>query len=70
MSDTEPVELLVDYLWHTEMSMLINDAGAGDVWLPLSQIEFEPGDNIEDLMRGDTITIFAPEWLAKKNDLI
>lgn len=53
----------------TSMAICVREEGKlRDVWLPLSLIEVRA--RLNDLDRGDTVTILAPEWLLEREGLI
>ncbi len=70
MRNEELVEICVQYITHTESAILIQDPGAGGVWIPLSTVSLDNGDDIGEFERGETITLFVEEWQAKEKDLI
>jgi hypothetical protein len=60
MIDVEDLEFL-----HETDSAILVECDGEEVWLPLSQIEWDG-----DAERGDTITVSMPEWLAEDKGLI
>ena len=59
----EPVEVDIEVIRKTHAAVLVN-CRAGEVWLPLSQIEYET------LHEGDYATVSIPEWLAVEKGLV
>lgn len=59
---------LVDLALHldheTDAAILVSDDGEKKVWLPKSQVEFEPD------ARGDGVTVTLPQWLAEEKRLV
>jgi hypothetical protein len=78
MSDNREVEVSVDFITHTDMAVLVTDGGERDaVWLPkslISDVDYTDtrpdAEDWDDLVRGDTITVTIPEWLALDRGLI
>jgi hypothetical protein len=60
---SEDIEIECEVLRETEAAYLIHD-GNTEAWIPKSQIS----DISEGL--GQITSIFIPEWLAEKNDLL
>ncbi len=52
----------------TERAVCVREEREGDdIWLPLSQIEF---DDLADYERGERIELWGPEWLFESKGLI
>lgn len=62
---TELVEIVAVLLRETEGAYLISDTGEEDntVWLPKSKVTITN-------LKGNTVTVLLPEWLALKEGLI
>ena len=60
-------EYLFEKIAETDRAILVSD-GDVECWLPKSQIEIP--EDCEDAEKGDMITIYIPDWLAKENELI
>ncbi len=54
----------LEFLHETDSAILVEYDGE-EVWLPLSQIEWDG-----DAEKGDSITVTMPEWLAEEKGLI
>lgn len=65
--DLDTHELI--YLTHTDKAVCVAESQDDDegIWLPLSQVEVS--GRLEDLDRGDDITVDVPEWLAEQEGL-
>lgn len=61
----EKIEVAVTFKHITDRAVLVND-GDKDVWLPLSQVEYD----FCDTEPGEAIEIVVPEWIAKDKGLI
>ena len=61
----EKIEVSVTFKHITDRAVLVND-GDKDVWLPLSQVEYD----FCDTEPGETIEILVPEWIAKNKGLL
>lgn len=59
------IEIAVDIKRITDKAVLAND-GARDAWIPRSQIT----DYTDEIVVGESITIFVPQWLAEEKGLI
>lgn len=57
------VDLEVELRHETDNAILISDDGKRGIWLPKSQVEFEPVD-------GKTGIVTLPEWLAIEKELV
>lgn len=57
------------YLTHTDKAVCVAETQGDDegTWLPLSQVDVH--GRLENLDRGDDITVDIPEWLADKECL-
>lgn len=64
-SDLVDVSVL---LWHKALKAILvkEDEDGKDIWLPLSQIEFDPPDALPRTV----ITVTLPKWIAKDKGLI
>ena len=62
--DKEMVTIACKIKRETEKAYLINDGGKNDVWVPKSQVKFEPSD------AKDEGEMEMPEWIAKDKGLI
>lgn len=60
MSDQSKEPFTVQLIRETEASILV-DHGAGECWLPKSQIEYD-----DDAEEGDYMEVEIPIWLAEK----
>jgi hypothetical protein len=58
------IEICCEIKRITDKAVCIND-GDDDVWLPLSQVEFDG-----DVSEGDTMTIEVKEWIAEREGLV
>jgi hypothetical protein len=63
--EVEKIEVAVTFKHITDRAVLVND-GDKDVWLPLSQVEYD----FCDTEPGEAIEIIVPEWIAKDKGLI
>jgi len=63
--EVEKIEVAVTFKRITDRAVLVND-GDKDVWLPLSQVEYD----FCDTEPGEAIEITVPEWIAKDKGLI
>ena len=63
--EVEKIEVAVTFKHITNHAVLVND-GDKDVWLPLSQVEYD----FRDTEPGEAIEIVVPEWIAKNKGLI
>jgi len=63
--EAEKVEVAVTFKYINDRAVLVND-GDKDVWLPLSQVEYD----FWDTEPGEAIEITVPEWIAKDKGLI
>lgn len=62
--ETEMIELSVVFHRETLMGVQVSDDGTNEhaVWLPKSQIEY--------MLRGKSMMLTLPEWLARDKGLI
>lgn len=61
----------VDVVFQTSTPMAIcvrGDDEGRDVWLPRSLIRTRP--KVNDMLRGDLVTVSAPEWLLEREGLV
>jgi hypothetical protein len=63
------IEVSVQYVRQTERAVLILD-GVKEIWLPKSQVNKDEEPDYDNLIQGDEISLFIPEWLAMDKDLI
>ena len=63
--EAETIEVSVTFKRFTAHSVMVND-GDRDVWLPLSQVDYDFCDTDE----GEVIELLMPEWLAKEKGMI
>lgn len=65
MSRSTLTDIIVRLVQETPRAILVNDSDDPDkaVWLPKSQVEFEPKG-------GDLIEVTMPEWLAIERRLV
>jgi len=68
--DTETVEvdIICTYIRSSDRAILIEVDGEQD-WIPKSQI-IDASVDLDDLEKGDPVTITIPEWLAEEKVLI
>jgi len=59
------IEIEVEITTFTDQAILVESLIGSDVWIPKSQISDYCGDDIDEAE-----TIFIPQWLAVKSDLI
>ncbi len=66
MGKSELVDLTMQKHAETAKAVLVSDTGdeKDAVWLPLSQVEIEPGG------KPGVVVVTCPEWLAKDKGLI
>jgi hypothetical protein len=64
-ADAAQIELVLFLEQTTTAAIRVGDAGIKSVWLPRSQIIFQP-----DQPRLGMVTVTLPEWLAKDRGLI
>ena len=62
MSD---IEIEVEITTFTQNAILVESLTGSDVWIPKSQISDYCGPDIDEAE-----TIFIPQWLAEKKDLV
>ena len=61
----ELCDLEVRVLRKSEKALLVQDEATGrEAWVPLSQCEFQPGEE------EDVGTLTLPEWLAEAKELL
>ena len=61
--NSDLIEVSVRRLAETDRAILVTQDDKEKIWLPKSQIEFEPNND-------GTITVTLPEWLAREKELI
>lgn len=61
-------DVMCKYISSTERAILVEVDGDRD-WVPKSQISDSSVD-LDDLERGDMVTITIPEWLAEEKEFI
>lgn len=64
------VTVSTTYKRSTAKAILIDDASAGEVWLPRSCLAWKTDNSVDDWLSGDEVEIECFEWVAKKHGLL
>ena len=64
MTTKNEVEIACEVRRETDSAYLIND-GTREAWIPKSQVS-----DVEETSEGVVTSIFIPEWLAEREELI
>jgi hypothetical protein len=68
-NNSERIEIGCIYKSMSPQAVLIDD-GARTAWIPISTMTVRDIDKVQLAEPGDSLTLFIPEWLAKKKGLI
>lgn len=71
MTDIAEIEISCVFVHKTNGAILIKETEDHEesIWIPISQIS-DCDKNLQDLKKGDFITITIPEWLAEEKELM
>lgn len=66
--DDNETDIICKYVSSTDKAILVEIDGDKE-WIPISQIR-DASVDLDDLEKGDPLTITIPEWLAEEKGLM